>query len=288
MTDHLVAGTRRSFHRAFRRGQVAVFAGLAMTIVASGAGGDADSLAQAWEKAARLLTNDAQVEFERLREKGGAEARAATFGTALMLLNVQPKTEGNIQRAAVLLDEVAAAREDDLSALAGYYRARIEQTHRLKPEREKAVELFTQLIERYPTHPAAQFAVVKRALIEIYDGSPREEKRRRMELLAQTASNLTYAPARRDLHMLLADSYARLFQDDEQALKHLLAADQAGIVRSKSRGSVWVRIGELAGRLGRTDVATEYYRRFLATYRRDSRHYTIEQRLKTLGAGTAP
>ncbi len=248
------------------------------------AASDTASLETAWNKAAKLLTNEALIEFESIREAGGADAREAQFGVALMLLKVQPKTEGNIQRAAELFDQVAAQGADNLSALAMYYRARVEQVHRYEPAPDKAAALFTTLIEKYPQHPVAQGAVVKRALISVYDESALEVKRDRLASLEQAAEALTDASARRDLHLVVADSYARLFNDDERALANLLAADRIGITRSKSRAHVWVRIGSLAERTGKLEVAADYYRRFLDKYQRDNRHFTIAQRMKNLGA----
>lgn len=229
-----------------------------------------------------LLTNEAYDDFVQIR-KTGKSPREADFGVALMLLNKQPKSDGNLDRAAGLFEQISESGDDDLGMLSGYYRARIEQIHRRTPNPGKAVELFTKLIEQNPEHPFAQFAVVKRSMIDIYDDSPVESKRQRLAALDKVAGQMTHPPARRDLELLIADSYVRLFQDDGQALKHLLAADAIGITRAKPRADVWLRIAELARLLGKNDIAATYYRKFLKEFQRDNRHYTIEERLKELG-----
>lgn len=240
------------------------------------------SIEQAWEKASTLLTDEAYDDFVQIR-KTGSSPREADFGVALMLLNKQPKSDGNLDRAAGIFDRISESGDDDLGMLAGYFRARIEQVHRRTPNPGKAAELFAKLIERHPEHPYAQYAVVKRSLIDIYDDSPLEAKRQRLAALEDVVQKMTHPPAKRDLHLLLADSYVRLFRDDERTLRHLLAADAIGFTRAKPRADVWIRIAELARLLGKPDVAATYYRKFLDEFHRDSRHYIIEERLRGLG-----
>ena len=240
------------------------------------------AIGQAWEKASMLLTNEAYDDFLQIR-KTGKSPREADFGVALMLLNKQPKSDGNLDKAAGIFEQISGSGDDDLGMLAGYYRARIEQVHRRTQNPAKAVELFTKLIERHPEHPMAQFALVKRSMIEIYDDSPMESKRELLAALGKAADEMTHLPAKRDVHLLIADSYVRLFQDDGQTLKHLLAADTIGITRAKPRADVWIRIAELARLLGEKDIAATYYGKFLKEFHRDSRHYTIEERLTEIG-----
>ena len=265
--------------------QISVLAALVLLTVfrTALAAEESPAIEQAWEKASLLLTSEAYDDFVQIR-KAGKSPREADFGVALMLLNKQPKTDGNLDKAAGLFEQISESGDDDLAMLAGYFRARIEQVHRRTQNPGKAVELFTKLIERHPEHPFAQFAAVKRSMIDIYDDSPIESKRQRLAALEIAADGMTHPPAKRDMQLLIADSYVRLFQDDGQALKHLLEADAIGITRAKPRADVWLRIAELARLLGKNDVAAIYYRKFLKEFQRDNRHYTIEERLKELGA----
>ncbi len=264
--------------------QISVVAALAILAVLQTArpAEGTPAIEQAWEKASMLLTNEAYDDFLQIR-KTGKSPREADFGVALMLLNKQPKSDGNLDKAAGIFEQISGSGDDDLGMLAGYYRARIEQVHRRTQNPAKAVALFTKLIERHPEHPMAQFAVVKRAMIEIYDDSPMESKRELLAALEKTADEMTHPPAKRDLELILADSYVRLFQDDGRTLKHLLAADTIGITRAKPRADVWIRIAELARLLGEKDIAATYYGKFLKEFQRDSRHYTIQERLKETG-----
>ncbi len=234
-------------------------------------------LERAWQKAAKLLTNEASAEFEQIRKQGGPEKREATFGAALMLLNTQPKTEWNIQTASDYFGELATG-DDDLALWSAYYQGRVEQIHRQTPDLKKARELYSGLIASDPDHPAAQAALVKLSMLEIYDESPLEDKRAKIEALEQRAPSLSSMPARRDLYLLLAHARTRLFQEDAAALQDLMAADQIGILRSKPRAGLWVQIGELARETGQTDIAKRYYDQFLTKYPRDNRHFIIQLR----------
>lgn len=238
------------------------------------------SLGGAWGKIAAVQTNEARIEFESIRAAGGEDAREASMGVALALLNTQPKTEANFDRASSLLSEVAAEAPDDLGAWAMYYRARIEQVHRVRPNKARARELFAELIDQAPTSRAAQNAVVKRALIDLYGGATDERPRDTIATLEAIAPTLTDTAARRDLHLLLAEAAARLVSDREAALRHLLAADEIGILGSKSRADTWVEIGGLARELGHLEVADEYDARFVAEFPRDNRNSTVRWRLE--------
>ena len=76
--------------------------------------------------------------------------------------------------------------------------------------------------------------------------------------------------------------------DKEGALRHLLAAEEAGIVRHDLAGSTLVRIALLARGLGHRDVAISHYQRFLADFQRDGRAYMVGEQLKALEAEAPP
>ena len=153
--------------RLFHRLRVArlLGLGLAMTAPVSSAGAspdvESDSPSSPWRLASRGLVEEAHEEFSRLVKSGG-ESRESRFGTAVTLLNVQPKTAGNVERAYRLLREI---REENLTDHYGisaqYFLGRIDQIHRSSPDRESARRHFTVLIERHHEHPLGQLAVVK-------------------------------------------------------------------------------------------------------------------------------
>lgn len=239
---------------------------------------------EAWQTLSRLMTNEARAEFESLAAKESSEQSAARLGLAVTLLNKQPKTQGNLDEAAELLDAVSASEPGDLGMLAGYFRARIEQAHRMQPDPVRAEELYEAVIARDPEHPVAQLARVKSALILIYGDGDLESKRALLARLEQQAGTLTFPPARRDMHVVLADAYAQLFQDDEATLRCMLEAEAVGFINARNRADHWIRIAELARRTGKADVALDYYRRFLKTFRRDERHHTVGEQAAALEA----
>jgi hypothetical protein len=74
-----------------------------------------------WEAQSRLRFREALDAFDQ-----AGPSRAARFGRAMALLNVQPKTQENIEQAATILDALAAEDGDDEFGIAGaYFRARI-------------------------------------------------------------------------------------------------------------------------------------------------------------------
>ncbi len=243
---------------------------------------DESPLEGAWRLASKLLIAEARTEFERTAARDDGDALEAKFGLATVLLSTQPKTEGNIDEAARLFDEVAAADSGDLGIAALFHRARIEQIHRFEPDRDRGAVLFADLAAKHPGHPLADEAIVKRAIIELYEEMTPEDRRTRIEEFASLSPAMGFGPARRDLHLVLADASARYLRDDELTLNQLLSADEIGIARRETRAGHWVRIGRLAEATGRSDVAVDYYARFVRDFPRDSRHFMIAQTLDQL------
>src|SRR5262245_53066631 len=78
-----------------------------------------------WHDASRYAFDASHAAFVKGKD------REARLGEATTLLNLQPRTAANIERAAVLLDSVSAANPSDEPGIcARYLRARIEDVHR--------------------------------------------------------------------------------------------------------------------------------------------------------------
>lgn len=205
--------------------------------------------------------------------------RESQLGLAISLLNIQPKTEANLERAEALLRKVELENADDMVGITAlYFRARLEQIHRLQPDSAKAVSLYEELIAKHPEHPFAQIAVVKLALLRLYSSAA--DRKAMLAEVAATGANLTFPPAIRDFHLLLADLYARWEVSDAESLAHLLAAYRSGALTGKTVGDVFVRIAELSRLQGETAQASEFYRKFLERFPRDLRSFTVRQRLE--------
>lgn len=241
----------------------------------------ASALAPAWHAASLGLADDA---FELFRDASGPEAR---LGEALALLIRQPKTDANLAAAATLLASLVAPDVPaPIARSARYHLARIEHVHRTRPDLAAARTHYARLIADHPGAPLAERAVVKLALLEVYaPGLDAASTRRAVfDAYVERLPGLRTASARRDLALVLADAAQRFAYSDPLALELLLTADAAGLARRQEQANVWVRIGELARDHGRVDLARTYYARFLATFLRDNRRLTIEERLAALPA----
>lgn len=238
-----------------------------------------------WDMAAFGLFKDAHILFS---EQPDAD-RETRFGEAVTLINLQPKTESNLDRAAAIFTEIAAASPtDELGVNARYFLARIEQIHRVKPDTSAALALYRELAALDSDHPLAQRAVVQLALLELFEpGQTASEVRARFERLAARGVTLTDPSAIRDFNLVLGDAALRFDLGDTLALDHLLAADRAGIARAITQRDTWLRIAELARRTRRDDVAATYYQRFLENFPRDTRQLMLKERLAEL-AGRKP
>lgn len=234
----------------------------------------------AWDNAALGLLKEAHASFA----KQPAEDREARFGEAVTLINLQPKTDANLDRAAALFTAIAASNAaDHLGISSRYFLARIPQVHRVTPDVSAALVIFRELATLDSPHPLAQHAVVQLALIELFEpGIPPDEIRTRFERLSTRGVSLNEPSAIRDFNLVMGDAALRFKLGDAIALDHLLAGERAGIARAGTRRDTWIRIAELARRTGRTDIATSYYNLFLENFPRDARRLMVKERLAAL------
>ena len=248
-------------------------------------GSGPDPSTTAWREATRYLFRESEAAFAAAPEN--TETR---LGRAALLLLRQPRTQENLERAVEELRPLAAAPAPDAVApLARYLLARIEQVHRPSPDLVSAAAHYRLLIQEHPGHLLAEQAWTKLALIELH--APGLSSTERLALHAEFAAradSLTHQPARRDLHLALGAIARQHALGDESILRHYVAADQVGVVRPVQRAGVQVIIGETARRLGRTDLAREYFERFLAEFPRDYRRRTIQDRLAALSPASLP
>lgn len=253
-----------------------------------------------WDQASQFLFNDAYQSFKTLPAPG----RAERLGTAAVLLNVQPRTTGNLDTARASLESLVAENASDEPGLnARFLLGRIAGLHQNPPDLAVARRYFDALIAGHPQHPLAQQAVVKRALMDLY---PSDGKPPAVSLYASCASQadaLTDPSARRDLHLVLAraclfhqaasraatDASANTagFDPSAYALTHYRAALATNALSFRVRGETLVAVGELARKRHLDAVAADAYRAFLASYSRDIRAGTIGERLAALEAGKA-
>ena len=241
-----------------------------------------------WTSAANLLIEDAHIGFTEALEKGKGSERETRFGLAITLLGKQPRTRGNIDEAAQMLDRLIAEKaDDDLGIASRYFRARIEERHRFEPDLVKAAAGYQSLFEQHREHWFGQMAIVHYAMIRLYEGNG-ADKQARLDEVERLEPLLTANAALRDFHSLLGLAYLRFELHDDRALRHFLAADAAGVPRWSSRGHVYVRIAELARSLGKNEVAIDYYQRFIKDFTQDQRIHLVRERLSELVAAPTP
>ena len=237
----------------------------------------------AWEKTGRFLYHEAVDEFGDLLTSGHGGSSNLKFGMALNLINKQPRTQANLDRAERLFSEVYSAEGmEGLGVASRYYSGRIKEVHQRKAELAETEGIYAQIIAANPRHFFAQLAATRYALILFYSVESQEERRSRFLQLEALAENLIRPSIRSHFHSLMGDLAARYEISLEKSLFHYREAVAAGIQNFRIRRDVLVSIGEIARELGNVPVAVEYYERFLREFPRDTRQVLIQERLVTL------
>ena len=238
-----------------------------------------------WHLASRGLMEEAHEEFNRLAKRGGND-REYRFGMAVTLLNVQPKTRRNVERAYHILEQLKdEVSTDHYGISAQYFLGRIDQIHRSHPNPESAARHYLSLIERQSNHPFAQLAVIKLGILELYNPSAEDVS----AVFSQTEERLnllTDSIAIRDFHILLAEAYERHNLSKSRSLEHLLAAQEIDpAIRLLDNGFI-IRVADLARELGDYELSSRYYREFLDLFQRDVRRFQVARTLEKLSSVT--
>jgi hypothetical protein len=272
--------SRRSVEPSLRRPSrrlalLAAGAAVAATLAAAAPAAD-----DPWTAAAELRFNAARAGFA----SQSAPTPADRLGHALALLNVTPKTRTTTAEARRLLTELATADPlSDVGLRARYFLGRIAQVHDYEPNFATAAQHYRGLIDDAPAHPYAQLALVKYVLVRLYTALPADERSRRFAELEALAPLATHPIAVRDYHYAMGVAHLALDGSEERALQHLLRAEAAGIAQARTRATVYTRIAELARRQAQTELAVQFYHKFLAEFPQEGRATLIRERLAALG-----
>lgn len=246
-------------------------------------GAEADLSAQGWDDASMLLVQDAYAKFTAAHGRKDGDSREIDYGLAVSLLNLQPKTSSNIDRAAQLFTQITAANPDDELGIASlYFLARLEQVHRSTPDVPKALALYGHLVDRHPEHLLAQLAVTKIAILKLYNSPLNSNKRKALAEIEKLAPLLKDPLARANFDYIVGTACIRFKLGDQKAMDYLIEADRIGIPVEILASHALVRIGNLATRLGQRDVAIAYFERFVQEFPRDIRNFTVRQKLVEL------
>lgn len=244
-----------------------------------------DPVEKAWRDATLYLFQESYLGFPK------TEAPEARLGRAALLLLQQPKTDANLDAAVAELEALAgdpAPAAAETAATARYLLGRVAHLHRAPADPAAAAAHYRRLIAEHPAHLLADQALVKLALIELHDPAlAAEERVARLDAYSVRGDALARVSSRRDLHLTLAGIAWQYRLGDERMLRHYLAADAAGVVSPTQRANVVVSIGELASRVGRTDLARAAFERYLAEFSRDYRRALVRDKLAALPAAVA-
>lgn len=236
-----------------------------------------------WHLASRGMSEEAHAEFSRMA-KGRGGNRESQFGMAITLLNLQPKTRRNIERAYHLLEDLRdESSSDETGISAQYFLGRIDQIHRSSPDWESARRHYAGLIEQHSEHPLAQLAIIKLGILELYGPSSNDVAAALFQTEAR-AHMLTDPIARRDFHILLAEAYDRFNQSKSKSLEHLLGAQKADPSIRLLDPDFTLRVADLARELGKYKLAIRSYREFIGSFQRDARRYQVKRTIETLAA----
>lgn len=237
-----------------------------------------------WERMRMLQFVPVRETFARRVEQDPAD-REARWGQAVALLNVQPRTTGNILQAQRLLEQLIIENDTDFWGLGSRFMlARMDQAHFEPPNPAAGVERLLQLAADAPGTIWGELAVLKAAPAILYAPQSTEERQQRLDEIEAQAKELTIPMIRRPLYITLADAALDFEMSAERALHYLLAADVDELVRWQRRANAYLQIAGLARELGDRALARDYYERFYREFRRDHRNYMVGRILDELAA----
>lgn len=257
----------------------------AMAVCMASAKASDNSLEKGWEYLDGFRFNEAHKSFTQGNGNSTGAGRERKLGEAVTLLNVQPRTEGNISKAAEMLQELTSTNTlDDVDTFARFFLARILEMHQTPRDFAKARAAYLDLFKLRPGAPVAEFAASKVVLIDLYDNIPPAEFERRLGELEKLEPLFKTSLGRREFHSNIGMACAELSGPDRKIIEHLVAADKEGYTQWQTESVVWVLIGATAEKMGDKELAKQYYGKFVAKYKRDNRCYTILEKLKHLEA----
>jgi hypothetical protein len=226
---------------------------------------------------------------EAFTAPAGNSDRARALGEAASLLNDPPVTPGKVTQAeAQLRTLVAAEPSDDISLYARYLLARIAHLHRPAeiPEIEAAYRAV--IAAAPPTHPLAQLAAGKLAVVYLYQ-RPDLTVPQRLEAAAALAP-LGGAAQLPEVACVFYRALAEgaLFYDvlDERVLAWLQRASALESRDGLMATGLQLQLAEVARALGHREAALGYYRSYLASaVPTDNRYRTAADHMAELEKG---
>jgi|GEM_PF-2926656 len=244
------------------------------------------SIKEAYELSARGLTKESEQEWRRLGadERNPAALREIHFGRAGNLLNVQPRTPANIDRAAELYRGVVKGDPDDEIGVAGaYFLIRIEQFHRgPTPDLERIAAEFLALHTGHPKRYFGQFALLKHVTLRLWAGTTTAQRQGEFSRLETYAKDFTRSELAVIYHFLMSDGYLIQLSDPVAALRHQRARDGRLMVKEDTSADLILKTAELSRETGDLAETAAHYREFLRRFPTNARAWLVRQRLNEL------
>lgn len=233
-------------------------------------------LEDAWQDLATLKVPDAYSAFEEAYK--ATESQESAYGLALCLLNTQPKTTGNIEKARRLLEGLADEGETDASKInARYFLARIDQVHQTETDREAAIEAYRSLLKDFPDHSLAEKAVSKLASALLIQHLPDDMWEAHYDEISAHLDRLTIQSNRAATELVMIEALLRIKTDHVRALPLLVdLLDTNPELRADLRRDFVIQAIESARALGEDVLAEKYASTFLEDYGYDPRAGAIE------------
>ncbi len=238
----------------------------------------------AWEKAATFQVKEAYGEFKQNKEMGPLEKK---FGIAVTLLNLQPRTQGNLEESARLFGELAGEvpKGEPLNAFARFFRARLMEFYFDPPDTEAARQEYLALVKEGTGNLVVELSASQLVVLEGFSEKSLEERLAGLAELEGLAADLKTPSGQREFHTAMGYALLSNGGDKAKALDHFLAADKIGFPRKTSASALWLTAGTVAAEIGRTGDAKYFFEKMIEVYPHDPRIHMVKQRLESLKNG---
>lgn len=224
-----------------------------------------------WRSVSRLQWQDLPVE---------PTTRSEQLAQALVWLAGPKRSGANDSRALVRLEQLGAG-DDEVAYAARYHAARYQL---LKGDAAAGRRALEMLRAEPAAGRAGELAALKLATLELSTATDRTVR----DLMAVHEPQLARVrdPAvRRNLHLLLGETYLRFEYELARAREHLQAATGLGLQSYNARTNTAFRLGVLAERLGDQAAAAAAYAGFAAEFPHDTRATLAREKAMKLGRG---
>jgi tetratricopeptide (TPR) repeat protein len=267
-----------------RSASTGLFIGFLFAVSALGKSNQDASPQQAWEKASSFLVNDACEIFKKISKNPQSNTREVRLGLAISLMDAQPKSATNLNKARSTLESLIEDNSsDEVGLFARYALAHYYLLHAPERDFKSAMKIFLELFEQHPQKKVSQLALGYYSMLSLspqVTGDP--EFLSELTELENRAKRLTFPDAEILFHLAVAYAANLRGFTPEKVVTHLRAAQETGLMDSRRLADSYVICGKLALKMGDYRIANEQFSRFVKEFPRDVRNHTIQQTLNQI------